>query len=121
MLVRKLVPSPRAAVRAGGEVIVINSENKIRRQKVEPVWSDRDSVVIPGTDGGLAAGDIVCLTPLAFPANGASLLPTIDGVAPTVEIPAGGFPGKGGGKGKGSKAEKGGVTQSPAEKSPEKT
>ncbi|MDC0311984.1 efflux RND transporter periplasmic adaptor subunit [bacterium] len=118
---------PRAAVRAGGEVIVINSENKIRRQKVEPVWSDRDNVVIPRTDGGLAAGDIVCLTPLAFPANGASVLPTIDGVAPTVETPAGGFPGKGGkggkggGKGKGSKADKSGVTQSPAEKTAEKS
>ncbi|MCB1237750.1 MAG: efflux RND transporter periplasmic adaptor subunit [Verrucomicrobiae bacterium] len=77
---------PRGAVRAGGEVIVITAENRIRRQKVEPVWSDRDHVVIPGEEAGLKAGDIVCLTPLAFPANGAPVLPTIDGEPPSKEF-----------------------------------
>lgn len=85
---------PRAAVRAGGEVIVIDSENKIVRQPVKTVWSDRENVVIPGKDGGLNEGDIICLTPLAFPANGAPVSPIIDGVGPTTEL--GGRPEKGG-------------------------
>ncbi len=94
---------PRAAVRVGGELIVINAENRIRRQKVDPIWSDRDSVVIPAQDAGLNPGDVVCLTPLAFPANGALVSPTIDGVAPTAELT--GFPGGKGGKGDKGKAK----------------
>ena len=86
---------PRAAVRAGGEVIVIDAENKIVRQPVKTVWSDRENVVIPGEDGGLKAGDIICLTPLAFPANGAPVSPIIDGVGPTTEL-GGRRPEKGG-------------------------
>lgn len=99
---------PRQAVRVGGEVILIDKENKIRRRKVDPVWSEEDKVVIPAGPGGLEAGDVVCLTPLAYPANGAAVIPTIDGVTPEIESPPGrpggmGF-GKGGKKGKGGKA-----------------
>jgi len=93
---------PRAAVRAGGEVILISKENRIRRQKVEPIWSDHNNVVIPVSEAGLVEGDVICLTPLAFPANGAKVSPTIDGVAPTIEMPAGKKPG---GKGKTAKAD----------------
>jgi len=91
---------PRSAVRVGGEVILINDKNEIQRQKVVPVWTERDKVVVTATDGVLKAGDVLCLTPLAYPANGAKVLPTIDGVTPDVEAPEGG-PGMLGGKGKG--------------------
>ncbi len=74
---------PRSAVRVGGEVILINEKNEIRRQKVEPVWSERDKVVILLDGGGLNAGDVLCLTPLAYPANGAKVIPTIDAVSYT--------------------------------------
>ena len=85
---------PRGAVRVGGEVILIGPDNRIRRQTVEPIWSERDNVVVEATeDGGLKPGDVLCLTPLAYPANGALVLPTIDGVAPTVEFPEGRGPG----------------------------
>ncbi len=87
---------PRKAVRAGNEVILIDEHNRIHRQPVEPLWSDADSVVIPAKrGGGLEQGQLVCLTPLAFPANGALVSPTIDGVPPKVtksETP--GHPGK---------------------------
>lgn len=96
---------PRQAVRVGGEVIVIDEENRIRRQKVEAVWSEDDKVIVPADGGGLSPGDVVCLTPLAYPANGALVFPTIDGITPEIEQPvAGGFPR---GKGKGGKGEKG--------------
>lgn len=78
---------PRSAVRVGGEVIVIEEDNRIRRQKIEPLWSNRDEVVVPSGEGGLGPGEVICLTPLAYPANGAPVLPTIDGVAPEVEQP----------------------------------
>ncbi len=74
---------PRKAVRAGNEVILIDQQNRIRRQKTQPIWSDQNSVIIPATKGsGLESGQIICLTPLAFPANGALVSPTIDGVPP---------------------------------------
>ena len=65
--------------------------------------------MIPAEGGGLKEGEVVCLTPLAYPANGAKVLPTIDGVTPDVEIPGEMFGGKGkgkGGKGKGGKGAK---------------
>ncbi len=98
---------PREAVRVGGEVILINEANEIRRQKVVPIWSETDKVVIPAEGAGLKSGEVICLTPLSYPANGAKVIPTIDGVTPAVEQPAGGMMGKGGkgGKGKGGKGK----------------
>lgn len=99
---------PREAVRIGGEVIVIEPDNRIRRQKVEAIWSEEDVVVIPAEGAGLKPGEVVCLTPLAYPANGALVHPTIDGVTPEIERPAGGdgmTMGKGKGKGKGMKGD----------------
>jgi RND family efflux transporter MFP subunit len=96
---------PRKAVRVGGEVIVIDSENKIERRQVDPIWSEDEKVIIAAGEGGLNAGEVVCLTPLAYPANGAPVLPTIDGITPEVEQPPGG-PGMGYGK-KGTKRKDG--------------
>ncbi|MEX2579120.1 MAG: efflux RND transporter periplasmic adaptor subunit [Verrucomicrobiales bacterium] len=89
---------PRQAVRVGGEVVLIDEDNRIRRQKVEPVWSEEEKVVIPAEGGGLKKGDVLCLTPLAYPANGAEVLPTIDGVTPEVEQPGRERRGKGKGE-----------------------
>jgi len=92
---------PRGAVRVGGEVIVIDEENRIERRPVFPVWAEEDRVVIPAEGGGLSPGEVICLTPLAYPANGALVLPTIDGVTPDVELPGRGpgIAGKAGRKG----------------------
>lgn len=96
---------PRKAVRVGGEVIVIDTENKIERRRVDPLWSEDEKVVVAADSGGLKEGEVVCLTPLAYPANGAEVLPTIDGITPEIEQPPGG-PGMGFGK-KGIKGKKG--------------
>lgn len=110
---------PRKAVRVGGEVIVIDEENRIRRQPVSPIWSEEDKVVVPGEGGGLKAGDVICLTPLAYPANGALVLPTIDGITPDIELPEGGpgMPLGKGGKGKDGKGKKGAKKGEAAERS----
>lgn len=104
---------PRQAVRVGGEVITIKEDNSIFRKKVDPIWSEEENVVLSGTDGSLQPGEVVCLTPLAFPANGAKVLPTIDGVLPELEIPGANYGAKGkGGKGK-KKGDSEGIGQGP--------
>ena len=100
---------PRAAVRPSGELLLIDEENKLSRQRVTPIFTDEKNIIVAndpdGEKGGLAAGQVVCLTPLTYPADGASVLPTIDGVAPSTEGPgrpnrmSGGPPHKGKGKG----------------------
>ena len=85
---------PRVAVRAGSEVILIQQDNRIRRKKVTPLWSDTDHVILSAEKDGLKEGDVICLTPLAYPTNGARVVPTIDGVAPETETPGKKPPGK---------------------------
>ncbi|MEM1293937.1 MAG: efflux RND transporter periplasmic adaptor subunit [Verrucomicrobiota bacterium] len=97
---------PRSAVRVSGEVILIDRENRIQRTPVTPIWEDRDHFVVDKS-GGLRMGDVLCLTPIAYPVNGALVSATIDGVASWVEEPARAKGGKGGGKGKGGKGGKG--------------
>lgn len=98
---------PRQAVRVGGEVILIGPDNRIRRQQIDPVWSDAENVVVAADDSGLQPGDVLCLTPLAYPADGALVNPTIDGVAAETELPGGMVPREGGGKGPGKGKGKG--------------
>lgn len=71
---------PRSAVRAGNEIILITSDDRLRRQHVEPLTGDEKNVVISAdSKGGPQEGDVLCLTPIPFPADGARVLPTIDG------------------------------------------
>ena len=72
---------PRNAVRAGNEIILIDRpKNTLRRMSVEPLMSTEKHIVI-SADAAKAPkeGDVLCLTPIPFPADGARVLPTIDG------------------------------------------
>lgn len=96
---------PRSTVRVSGEVIVIDGENRIQRRLVDPIWKGESEVVIAAEGGGVSPGEVICMTPLAYPVNGARVIPTIDGLPPKMErlppIGAGKGKGKGGNKGKG--------------------
>lgn len=71
---------PRRAVRAGNEIILITPENKLRRLTVEPLISEVSQIVISATaPTSPKEGDVLCLTPIPFAAEGATVLPTIDG------------------------------------------
>lgn len=72
---------PRNAVRAGNEIILIDRpQNKLRRMNVEPLVSTEAHIVISAsTPQAPKEGDVLCLTPIPFPADGARVLPTIDG------------------------------------------
>jgi RND family efflux transporter MFP subunit len=76
---------PRNAVRAGNEIILITPESRLRRMNVEPLAGDEKMIVIAaGVPKSPKEGDVLCLTPIPFPADGARVLATIDG---TVENP----------------------------------
>lgn len=79
---------PRAAVRAGNEIILIDRpQNTLRRRIVQPLVSTPKHIVIAGDEGsGLHEGDVLCLTPIPFPADGARVLPSIDGQVETVPV-----------------------------------
>ena len=96
---------PRSTVRVSGEVIVIDGENRIQRRLVEPLWKGENEIVIPAEGGGIRPGEVICMTPLSYPVNGAKVIPTIDGVPPKVErLPPIGA-GKGKAKGNGDKGK----------------
>ena len=72
---------PRNAVRAGNEIILIDRpQNTLRRMNVEPLVSTESHIVISAKAvKAPKEGDVLCLTPIPFPADGAHVLPTIDG------------------------------------------
>jgi RND family efflux transporter MFP subunit len=72
---------PRSALREGGEVLLVNAAERLERRAVNVVWSDPESVVIRN---GLAAGDVVALTPMSVAANGTLVAATVDGEPPPV-------------------------------------
>jgi RND family efflux transporter MFP subunit len=73
---------PRNAVRAGNEIILINRpQNTLRRLSVEPMVSNEKHIVVAaGSPKAPKEGDVLCLTPIPFPADGARVKPRIDGV-----------------------------------------
>jgi len=79
-VLEKVFLIPRRAVRAGNEVILITPENRLRRLTVEPLLGDGESIVIAaGVPTSPKEGDVLCLTPIPFAAEGATVLPLIDG------------------------------------------
>ena len=71
---------PRTAVRAGDEIILITSDSRLHRVNVEPLAGDsRHLVIAAESANGPKDGDVLCLTPIPFPTEGARVLPTIDG------------------------------------------
>ncbi len=80
---------PRQAVRAGNEIILIDRpQNTLRRVTVEPLVSNEKHIVISASSMLTPPdGAVLCITPIPFPADGARVLPTIDGAAPALEKP----------------------------------
>jgi len=62
-----VVVIPRAALRAGGEVLLVNAENRLETRAVEVLWSNQQSAV---AGSGLAPGERLVLTPLGGAMDG---------------------------------------------------
>lgn len=75
---------PRAAVRAGDEIILITAQKTLRRMFVEPVFGTEKQIVVSAKSAKAPKeGDVLCLTPIPFPADGARVNAVIDGVPPS--------------------------------------
>ena len=82
---------PRRAVRAGNEILLITPENKLRRFSVDPIIADTEKLIVSAETGAAPKeGDVLCLTPIPFAAEGATVLPLIDGVMETTNGPGSG-------------------------------
>jgi RND family efflux transporter MFP subunit len=82
---RDVLVLPRHAVRADNEIILIDpATNTIVPTTIEPLFTDDEHVVIAGGghEAAVQPGAILCLTPITFPAAGAPVIATIDGVEP---------------------------------------
>tara|TARA_R110002072_G_scaffold31137_2_gene96377 strand:+ start:1290 stop:2456 length:1167 start_codon:yes stop_codon:yes gene_type:complete len=53
---------PRSASPLPGQVLVISADDVLRREEVEVLWSDAESLVV----SGLEAGERLCTTPVVF-------------------------------------------------------
>lgn len=93
---------PRSAVRAGDMVLTIDGDNRLRRAQIETIWADENNAVFREP---LKAGQIVCLTPMAYAADGSKVAAEIDGAKPQMGSGPGSGKGKGKGKGKGGKGK----------------
>jgi len=90
---------PRRAVRAGNEILLITPQNRLQRVAVDPILGDTEKIVVSAETGKAPReGDVLCLTPIPFAAEGAGVLPIIDGAMETTggPGPAGEAPGANG-------------------------
>jgi RND family efflux transporter MFP subunit len=65
--VPNLVRLPRTALRAGGRVLIVDDESRLRFRAVTVLRGDQDEVLI---SEGLSAGEWVCVSPLQSTADG---------------------------------------------------
>ena len=69
---------PRSTLREGRYLLLIDEENRLSKRTVDILWSDRQNIVVAES---LKNGDLLCLTPLPFAADGAVVKPHIQGEA----------------------------------------
>ncbi len=62
-LLRDVIVLPRAAIRLGGAVDVVDADERISRRDVEVIWRDPTHVVV---GEGLSEGELVSLTPITL-------------------------------------------------------
>ncbi len=109
---------PRRAVRAGNEILLITPENKLQRVTVEPILGDTETIVVSADTGKAPReGDVLCLTPIPFAAEGAGVLPLIDGAMETTGGPGSSGPATGE---RGGQQDRGPAGMDPDGKSPKR-
>jgi RND family efflux transporter MFP subunit len=67
-----VVVIPRSALRAGGEVLLVNDENRLETRAIEVLWTDEQNAV---AGSGLAPGERLVLTPLGGAMDGIEVRP----------------------------------------------
>ena len=67
---------PRSAVRENRFVLMVDENNKIRREEISILWADSGNIVIRDPE---KEGHILCKTPLLFAVNGTEVRPIMEG------------------------------------------
>lgn len=67
LLVENIVSLPRTALRNNDQILIVDNENRIRFRKIDPLRLHKDQVLV---QGGIEAGEIVCLSPLQTAIDG---------------------------------------------------
>ncbi|MBX2885687.1 MAG: efflux RND transporter periplasmic adaptor subunit [Granulosicoccus sp.] len=78
-LLQQVFVIPASSLREGGEVLLVDDENTLRKRAVTVAWTDDEFVAITE---GLNDGDVLTLTTLSAVTDGTPVRATIDGVAP---------------------------------------
>lgn len=77
-IARGVIELPRAALRDGDRVLVVDAGDRLRFRPVTLLRADRDSVLV---SSGLEAGERVCVSPLQLVVDGMQVAPVADDAA----------------------------------------
>jgi len=80
-----VVVLPRAALREGSRVLIVDAEDKIRFRDVSPLRLWGDDVLI---QGGIESGERVCISPSQTAIDGMRVAPIDETPAPAAAVPA---------------------------------
>ena len=75
-LLDKVFVIPRAAVRENSQILLVDKQNKIQTRRVKAIWEDDQTMII---SEGIEEGELLCLTPITFAAQGITVKPLLDG------------------------------------------
>jgi multidrug efflux pump subunit AcrA (membrane-fusion protein) len=76
---------PRVALRDGGHVLVVDDENRLRERPVEVLRTDARHLYV---EGGLSAGERVCISPLEATVDGMRVRVSLEEPPPRTETEA---------------------------------
>ena len=77
MSIDNVVVLPRSALRSNNRVFVVDNDNKLEFRTVDILRETEDKIYI---NGGLAAGERICVSPMDTPVQGMRVT-TADGTA----------------------------------------
>jgi len=72
----KVFVIPRSAVRENSQILLVDKQNKIQTRRIKAIWEDGQTMVI---SEGIEEGELLCLTPITFAAQGITVKPVLDG------------------------------------------
>lgn len=78
LLVEDIVVLPRNALRNGNRVLIVDVDNKLHYRDIDTLRLYRDDVLI---QGGLEAGELVCISPLQTAIEGMPVQPLLESVS----------------------------------------
>jgi RND family efflux transporter MFP subunit len=67
---------PRSAVRENSQILLVDKHNKLQMRAIKAIWEDDQVLVI---NSGITEGELLCLTPVTFAAQGITVKPMLNG------------------------------------------